>query len=171
MPATYEPIASVSLSGNANDIEFTNIPGTYTDLILVTALRSNRSAPSTNDVPGLRFNGDTASNYSRTLLYGTGSTAGSARSSSASTIEATAATATSAASNLFGVGIYQIMSYANTNVNKTVLISNTDNVSELNRIVALWRSTSAITSLRIYPIYGTSFVSGSTASLFGVKAA
>ena len=35
MPATYEPIASTTLGASAAAIEFTSIPGTYTDLVVV----------------------------------------------------------------------------------------------------------------------------------------
>lgn len=67
MPATYEPIATTTLSSTTSSIDFTSIPTSYTDLKLVfTGLAS-----TVNGVPwGLRFNGDTGSNYSTMFFYG-----------------------------------------------------------------------------------------------------
>jgi hypothetical protein len=42
MANTYEAIATVTVgSGGATDIEFTSIPGTYTDLLIKSSLRSD----------------------------------------------------------------------------------------------------------------------------------
>jgi hypothetical protein len=44
MANTYEAIATVEVgSGGAADIEFTSIPGTYTDLVLKLSARGTRS--------------------------------------------------------------------------------------------------------------------------------
>jgi hypothetical protein len=67
------------------------------------------------------------------------------------------------------------MSYANTNVNKTVLAesgysSNLTNHDGPRRDVGLWRNTAAITSMSISLTTGNLAV-GCTFSLFGLKAA
>jgi hypothetical protein len=72
------------------------------------------------------------------------------------------------------VVVAHIMSYANTNVYKTVLGAGAAASREADRVVSLWRSTSAITKVAVspggsFPTYN--FNSGATASLFGVKAA
>jgi hypothetical protein len=45
MATTYEIIASVTVgSGGAANIEFTSIPATYTDLVVLFSARTDRSA-------------------------------------------------------------------------------------------------------------------------------
>lgn len=161
MAVTYEPIASVSPSASST-VEFSSIPGTYTDLVLVYHLTHSSGDQNLR----LRFNSDTASNYSFTQLYGTGSSAGSVQGSSQTNIRL----------DWYGypgtseraIGIIQIQSYANTNVNKTVLNASRRPGVGLDQTVGLWRSTNAITTVTILSNSGT--VTG-TASLYGIKAA
>ena len=156
MAATYEPIASTTVTA-ASTFSFTSIPGTYTDLVLVYAGTSSGS-PNT-----YRFNGDSGTNYSDTYLLGTGSAASSGRYSTQ--------TASRAA---IGPGGGQhimkllIQSYANTSVYKTTLTEQASSTTYVERLVSLWRSTSAITSL-VMTCNGGTFTG--TASLYGIKAA
>ena len=76
MPATYEPISTVTLSSAAAQINFTGIPNTYTDLrVCVVAF----TASGYNTAVWYRFNSDTGSNYSSTILSANGSSATSQR--------------------------------------------------------------------------------------------
>jgi len=81
MPATYEPIATTTLGSAASTIDFTSIGGTYTDLRVVLIGTSANATSMT-----MRFNSDTGSNYSLTSVYGNGTSAASARATSASWI-------------------------------------------------------------------------------------
>jgi hypothetical protein len=63
------------------------------------------------------------------------------------------------------------MSYANTNVFKTALIAGGLGSTEVNRHVGLWRSTSAVTSVGLLLNGSGNFKTGSTFSLYGIKAA
>ena len=63
MATTYESIATVNGTGSSGTITFNSFSG-YTDLILVTNAMSTASQYNA----GLRFNGDTGTNYSRTSL-------------------------------------------------------------------------------------------------------
>jgi hypothetical protein len=161
MPATYEPIASISPSAAAQ-VEFTSIPGTHTDLVIVYAL--THSAGNLDML--MQFNGDTATNYSLTVLTGNGSAAASARFSTRSSIiiDYNAYPGTSAQA----INTIQIMSYANTNVYKTSLNAAARAGTGVDRVVGLWRSTSAITSVLLTAGAGT--ITG-TAALYGIKAA
>jgi uncharacterized protein related to proFAR isomerase len=76
MAKTYEPIATTTLGGATNSVTFSSIAGTYTDLIIIV----QGSVGSISGV-NLQFNSDTATNYSRTVLFGTGSVANSTRGS------------------------------------------------------------------------------------------
>ena len=161
MPATYEPIASSSPSAAAS-VEFTSIPGTYTDLVIVYHLIHSTGA----DDMFIQFNSDTGTNYSATNLYGTGSAAGSYRQSTQARglLDFYAVPGTSA----YATNIIQVMSYANTNVYKTALAAASRANNGVDRNVVLWRSTSAITTVKVFPGAGT--ITGSMA-LYGIKAA
>jgi hypothetical protein len=115
----------------------------------------------------LRYNADSGSNYSRTVLTGNGSAASSFRSSNQTSAYLDSHGSTRA------VNIYDIASYANTNVNKVALnaVAN-PGAGEVRRYVYLWRSTSAITSINLVSANGTaSILSGSTFDLYGLRGA
>jgi hypothetical protein len=161
MPRTYEPIASQTLSSTASSVTFSNIPGTYTDLVVVLAFID--SARFVN----IRFNSDSSSNYSRTALRGNGSTASSFRGSSLTELYGEAY----AVGDPFGNCVVQVMSYANTNVFKTVLIADANASQNVQRTVGLWRSTSAIDTVAIIGSGANTLQSGTVLSLYGIKAA
>lgn len=169
MPATYEPIASTTLGSAAASVTFGSggtLPQTYTDLILVMEVKSSYN--STVDGGCIRFNGDTGSNYSITRLAGSGSSATSDRQSSATTPIVRIAGNTGSASTPV---IYHIMSYSSSSVYKTGLVTSSESQSLITKGVLLWRSTSAITSILVFPENGPNFNSGSTFALYGIKAA
>ena len=163
MPATYEPISTTTLSSNQTSVTISDIPSTYTDLVLIingtTQFDSNG---------GLRFNGDTASNYSWTRLQGNGSSATSARASNDTSIQSYM---TGSGTAGMGNAIIQIFNYANTATFKT-LISRHQAASVATRaIVGLWRKTpEAITSITIFTD-NSNWDTGSTFNLYGIKAA
>lgn len=163
MASTYEPIASQTLSSAATSVSFTSIPSTFTDIIIL----SHEPSASTTNSCYLRFNNDSGSNYSDTWIYGTGSSALSIRNSSKTGIFAGGSLA-----NL--VRQFHIMSYASTNVYKTSLLNYNSTISGNNsvvRSVGLWRSTSAIDRIDLVQVTSPGFASGSTFSLYGIKAA
>jgi hypothetical protein len=169
MARTYEPIASQTLGSDTATVSFTSIPATWTDLILVGWVQSTRA----DNLEGiiLRFNSDDGTNYSITKLTGNGSSAASERQSSTSdgAWQITGGNPTERAT-VFA----HIQSYANTNVYKTSLVgSGIASVSSalVTRGVHLWRSTAAITSVRLLPVVGPNLKSGSTFALYGIKAA
>lgn len=159
MPVTYENIATTTLSTNGTTVNFTSISSAFTDLILVV----DCSTTGAQDI-NLRFNSDSGSNYSRTYFYGNGTSALSARESNQNVLRALYTTTTR------GVSIVQINNYANTVTNKTVLTRFGDSGNATAAGVGLWRSTAAINSISIFAI-SENFVSGSTFTLYGIKAA
>jgi hypothetical protein len=170
MTATYDKIATTTLGSNTPSLDFTSIPATYTDLVLVI-----RYAGSSNDQNSLlRFNNDTASNYSRTALLGNGSSASSVRSSSATFIQMVTnyGAGTSLASGNYQ--IIQIQNYSNTTTHKTALVrtyaQNDSGAGEVGTTVGLWRSTSAINQVT-YSQGSGNIIAGSTATLYGIKSA
>jgi hypothetical protein len=159
---TYEPIATQTLGSSAATVTFSSIPSTYTDLVLVVA-----GTASGGDDILMQFNSDTASNYSYTILYGTGSVAGSVRGSNGTSILVDYYGAMGTGQNN---RIIQINNYSNTTTNKTSLVRANNAASGTDAIVGLWRSTSAINAIRLFMGTAT-FATGSTFSLYGIKAA
>ena len=163
MPATFEPIATTTLGSAASTITFSSIPGTYTDLRLVIV-----GSGDTTALLYFYYNSDTGTNYSNTRLTGDGSTAASARQTGIAYNRARQSTNSSNPS----LNEIDIFSYAGS-TNKTCLItsSNDQNGSgDVYKVVSLWRSTAAITSITLLPSSGN-FNSGTTATLYGIKAA
>jgi hypothetical protein len=164
MPQTYEPIATTTLGSTATTVSFTSIPGTYTDLVLVTSIK----AATTDTNQFMRFNSDSSTNYSQTNLYGTGTSALSFQQSSQDKINSVLSGYLVTSQN--SPGIYNIMNYSNTTTFKT-MISRFNNSSVIAQAeVSLYRSTSAITSIEIFTT-PDSFAVGSTLTLYGIKAA
>jgi hypothetical protein len=172
MANTYEAIATVTVgSGGAANIEFTSIPGTYTDLIVKLSGRTNRAGDTNADI-GITFNGNT-SNYSLKDLYGNGSAAGSRSNPVAtSSIADIFATAADSTSNTFSNFEMYIPNYLSS-TNKSVSIDTTNETNATGNwsllVAGLWSNTSAITSIKLTPLNSDSFVQYSTATLYGIK--
>ena len=164
--STYTPIATQSISGSPTSVTFSSIPSTYTDLIVVI----NAALTTQNDV-GLRLNGDTGTNYSRTILYGTGSAAGSVTGGGANQgqIEYYGSPNTTLGGSTI---IVNFMNYSNTTTYKTVLSRSNNASSGVDAVVNLWRSTAAINQIEFKPYTGTmTWVTGSQFTLYGIAAA
>jgi len=161
--STYTPISTQTLSANAASVTFSGIPQTYTDLVLVGAVGST----STSFDRGMRlqFNGDTTSLYSDTDIYGEASTAASFRRSSQTQTTVLEAIARSGNYSAYTINI---MNYANTTTNKTV-IARGGTTNLISASVGLWRSTAAINSITIN-LNSDNIASGSTFTLYGIGA-
>jgi hypothetical protein len=158
------------LGSDTATVTFSNIAATWTDLVLITTLRGSANARSQDFF--VRFNSDSGSNYSRTILYGNGTSAISARDTSTTFLRVQYGPADTAGADLFSMDRLHVMNYANANVFKTCLSETNDAGVLTERQVGLWRSTSAITSLSVTAEgVGTTIKSGSTFSLFGLAAA
>jgi len=157
--STYTPIATTTVSG-ASSYTFTSIPSTYTDLVLVI-----QGSADTSSTVALRVNGDTASNYSFTYIYGNGSAASSSRGSNQSTMIVNDITTSQS------TGIAQFMNYSNSTTNKTVITrGGAADISTIG-VVNLWRNSAAINSITVYLASPRYFVNGSTFTLYGIAAA
>ena len=160
---TYEPIATQTLGASATSVTFSSIPSTYTDLVLVLVAKTTSSGQNLY----INFNNDFTSLYSRTLMFGNGSTAGSNRNSSQ-----TAILDFYVGLNVSGdsLHIINIMNYSNTTTNKTILWRNGRTGEATQAIVGLYRSTSAINRIDLSCL-GLNIATGSTFTLYGIAAA
>lgn len=167
MATTYDPIATATLSSTATSITLSSIPSTYTDLRVIFV-----GAATGGGVARIRFNSDTANNYSNTLLYGDGTSAASNFGTNATYLTSVGdagpgLTAVPALSTL------DIMSYANTSIYKSVLQTGSNDISSSGGVMRwanLYRSTSAISSITYLKSAGT-FDVGTTITVYGIKAA
>lgn len=166
MPATYEPIATTTLGSAASSITFSSIPATYTDLRI--AFVGTESTAGFN-YANLRFNADTGSNYSFTYLTGNGTSAASARNTSQTRIRLTEY---GLSNTIPAMILVDIFSYAGA-TNKTILSSSAEDYNGSGMMeakVGLWSNTAAINSITLVNLV-SNFAIGTTATLYGIKAA
>jgi hypothetical protein len=162
MAATYEVIATNTLNTATASVTFSSIAGTYTDLVLICQTKM----PNANEGLSMRFNSDASSNYSYTQLAGTGTVA--------ATNDGINQTYARFGNNLQTSGGFtkaDILNYSSTATFKTIL-SRSGHAADGGTVAFtnMWRSTSAITTILIYPETTGNFASGSTFTLYGIKA-
>jgi hypothetical protein len=165
MPATYENIATTTLSSAATSITFNSIPGTYTDLrftLLVTSTSGNSEGVRLN------YNNNSSAIYGQNYESGTGSvaTAGSANSDGFIILHYDG-TSTSIPTFYYG----DIFNYAGSQY-KTAVTGSAENKNGSGNTtfnVANFRSTTAITSLKLSTASAVTFSVGTTATLYGIK--
>jgi hypothetical protein len=156
MPATYEPIATQTVTG-VGTVSFTSIPSTYTDLKVIYS--------GYNDAPiyKMNLNGDTG-NLSTTFAGGNGNATGSARYSDGWLYVWAPGVGT-----IFNMSI-DIMNYSNANKYKSWLCRTniTDGSGGATVFVGAWRSNTAVNRVDIMTSSAT--MSG-TFTIYGIKAA
>jgi hypothetical protein len=165
MALTYEPIATYTLGSAATSIDFTSIPATYTDLRVVFS-----GTAATSSYPWMRLNGDTGSNYSDTYMYGSGTGTVGAKNTSISAWYMGAWTLSTTIPSFFTMDIF---SYTNSKFKIGLSTGSTNyNGSGFTDLIAsVWSSTAAITSIKIFSDGGYNLNVGSSATLYGIKAA
>ena len=157
---TYVAIATNTLGSATASVTFSSIPATYTDLVLVCIGKMVSGGDANQPIT---FNGDSSALYSRTFMYGDGTSALSGRASGTTNLGFPYWNSTNPVTT-----ITQIMNYSNTTTNKTAISRNAGS-STVTAEVGLYRSTSAISSITLTG--GVNFATGSTFSLYGIKAA
>ena len=166
MALTHKLIASSTAgSGGVANIEFTSIPSTYTDLMIMCSLRSNIAA-NADDIK-IEFN-SSSSNFNWKNIYGTGS---SVLSQNNTNNQVGTQPASSFTASSFGNAFVYITNYASSNY-KSI---SADSVAENNATrgdqalyATLWSDTAAITSIKLLPSSGL-LIEYSTAYLYGIK--
>ena len=164
---TYVALDKITVGSAVASVTFSSIPSGYTDLVIVGNLGTTSGSANIAMQVG---NGsiDTGSNYSFTNVNGDGSSAASSRASNQAQIyiDYSAYPTTTLTSTY----IWQVQNYSNTTTNKTVLGRSNTASRGTNATVGLWRSTSAINTIKL-DTQSTTFLSGSTFSLYGIAAA
>jgi hypothetical protein len=162
---TMQLIETKTLGTATSAIEFTSIPQTFTDLVILCSLRTNRALEI--DPVVIRFNSSTT-NYTRRNLEGDGSAVASTTPTDGRAGDATAALATA---NTFSNFSCYVPNYAgSTNKSASVDSVTEDNITFARQTIQalLWSDTSAITSIQALPLFGTEFVANCSISLYGI---
>jgi hypothetical protein len=176
MPKTYEVIQTTTLGSAQSSVTLSSIPGTYTDLFLTCSLRASAATFNSTNFPEPTFNGNTSAIYSLVGFLDRTGTVTFSSNSNANNLRGVAGIATPGqSSGIFSHFTMNIMNYANTSINKSVL-STTRTGGDISAMDDMWtsiglfRSTSAITSITFVPSIGN-FETGCTFTLYGIKAA
>jgi hypothetical protein len=167
--ATYSLIASQTGTGSSGTISFTSIPTTFTDLVIVGNWGQSVDSESCLFRVG---NGsvDTGTNYSATEIYGSGTAAGSQRTSTANGARITYSTG--GGSSITSNFQLHLMDYANTTTYKSFLTRYAVPSSAYpgtGAFACLWRSTATINTINLY-LTGGNFLVNSTFKLYGILA-
>jgi hypothetical protein len=161
MASTYEKIATTTLGSASATVTFSSISGSYTDLRLIIA---GGFAGGLDDLL-VRVNSDTGNNYSRSFMYGSGTSAVGGRAANASGFYVAGLNGGQSVSK------WDFMNYSNSTTYKTVLVRSDAADWATFATVALWRSTSAINAMSIANASAGNFNAGTTFTLYGIKAA
>lgn len=175
MPTTtYEPIQTYTISGTStNYVDFTSIPSTFTELKIVASIDSIAE----NDLC-IQCNGDTTN-------YGYGGLSAYRTSSTDNTVGFKSTAYQGALVDYYGTptasGLGQHLVHVSiadyTGSHWKIFYSKSHNfkstaVSGVDTMVSVWKSNSAITSLRVIQASPLKyFTAGSKITLFGLKVA
>jgi len=160
-------------SGGASSVTFSSIPSTFTDLKVVTSIRTTRS----NTDPGadiqVYFNGSGGTAYSLKELRGIGSgTPGSGSTTGAAYLGFLIGHSSYGTANTFANTEIYIPNYTSSNyksVSCDSVIENNGTTAFANLYAGLWSNTSAITSITIADNNSSSFVQYSSFYLYGIN--
>lgn len=175
---SFESIATVTVgSGGSSSIDFTSIPSTYTHLQVRVLSRDSR-ATSANSLSIRVGNGsiDTGNNYNTHMFRGDGAsvTAGNV-GTNYNNMDFALEPGANISSSIFGVSVFEILDYANTNKYKTMRCLNGYDANGSGYALfqsGLWMSTSAIDTIKFTCSgSGATFVQYSHFALYGIKSA
>ena len=174
IPNNFESIATVTVgSGGSSTVTFSSIPSTYTHLQVRLLARSGRARTANGNLY-MQLNSSYLTSYH--LLFGNGAST-TAQGSGGGLTNGEAillVPGSTAGANIFGVGVIDILDYANTNKTKVIRALNGDDLNGEGYAVltsGMLNSTSAVTSIT----FGSGDGSGSIPqyshfALYGVKA-
>ena len=164
------PLGMVQVgSGGSSTVEFTSIPGTYTNL----QVRFITSNTSDNYYIQMQFNSSTSSYYWHRLDGdGTNTTATAGSNPSACVVGVNSVTTNT---NVMSAGVIDILDYKNTNkykVSRSLHGFNANSTdagqNKIGIYSGLWQNTNAITSIKFLSAAGN-FAQHSQFALYGIK--
>ena len=167
------PLATTTLSTSTSAITFTNIPTNYEHLQVRFMLRGT-NADANIDVWCWLNNDTSTANYTSHFLRGNGATASASGSAASISPRIGSVNSGGSGANMFGVGIVDILDYANTNKYTTMRSLTGEDENGGGNIFlysSLWLNAAAVTSIKLEPQATNNLVAYSTAALYGIKRA
>jgi hypothetical protein len=173
MALTYIPLYSTTLGSTSNDITFSNLDQTYTDLICIVTGKGVYTS-STFIALSLRFNGDSGTNYSQQEFYSVDYSASLATQNLTATAAITWLAADTAMDNSISSAKFEIHDYTATNKWKSGIARaasfESDSTNGIQVCNWTWRNTAAITSLTFRnPDSASGFFAGTIFDIYGIK--
>ena len=160
-----EPVASTLLSSASGSVTFADIPQTYKHLQLRTLGQTTTGYPI-----GIRFNGDTSSNYVYHVLQGNSASVAAGVATAQTSIATVAAGG--ATTNAFGGGVIDILDYTNTSKYKITRGLTGYEVGTSGTVYfysGLWMSNTPITSITLIDTNNGNMITNCRFSLYGIK--
>jgi hypothetical protein len=163
MPTTYELIQTYTLPSSQTSYTFSNIPQTFTDLVMVASIKT--SAQGGYIGFEVRFNGATSSYNDFGFQWTSSGTPSVYHETNVGSMNVAGST-----DNRWATVILDVANYTNTNWWKR-LIGRSGMENGYGRIsTGQWRNTSAVTSMTVGHL-SIATDAGSTFTLYGIKAA
>ena len=169
MANTFEQIGTTqTVSTAVASIAFTDIPATYTDLVVYISCRTSDTEYGGANL-SLLING-VSTNRIHYRLYAVGSSPGADSNTGAPTLAVT--TTNNLTANAFGATTYYLQNYAGNQYKSwrtdSAGANNSTSNIETDYCSGRWASTAAITSLTFSVSTATNFMTHSTFSLYGI---
>lgn len=168
---SFESIATVTLASPTATVSFSSIAGTYKSLQIRLMAKTAGASVESMD---MKLNGVSTSSYFTHYLNGNGTSAGASGLGPFTSIRPLYSSLAPTGSSGFSGAIIDIIDYASTSKNKTIMtIGGYDNngSGNIGLVSGLYfANTNAITSIAFTNGSGN-FVTGSTFALYGIKGA
>lgn len=166
---TYTPIMSTTISADVASVTFSEIPQTFTDLIIKISTRTTR-ATTVNDGLMIKLNGTTTPYGSTSLTRDDGSIATYGVLFGVGYVINTASAGPTA--SVFASSDVYIANYAGSNhklITSETVVETNGSGNRLENMVNIWTNTDAIRSI-VFGSYGSAnLVQYSTYTLYGIK--
>lgn len=163
-----------TLGAPAANFDINPIAGTFSHLLLVATLRTDKAASAVDEAL-MRINGDSGANYSDQDIEGSAAAAAAVAHGAVNFARLGWATGSTATANFFGSIVAYFPDYANTARAKTCEWESTIYqalaAGNLNarKGGSIWSSTAAITQITITSLATANFIAGSRVTLYGLS--
>lgn len=175
MTATYQPIASTTLLSSAATVVFSGIPSSYTDIVFRISARTDHPGPQLSTSHIITINGDTATNYGVTYMYGyqaTGLVAGV--DNGVANINEAIANSDYTISGAYSTSEITLFGYSATQTTPIQIQTFVEDVVSSNLPAnfvgsGLWDNTAPVTSVTFALSSTYVYLAGSSFYLYGIK--
>jgi hypothetical protein len=172
--SSFDLLETVVTAGTTTaDITFSSL-NTYSDykhLQIRYTVKFNSGTTGTTAM-NVQLNADTAANYSRHFLQGTGASVNSVGSANTSNIQLFDAATRPSETDNYGAGVIDILDFSSSNKNTTIRALHgalTPSESYIYLSSGVWRNTAAVTSIKLFSVSGFNYSANCRFSLYGIK--